>query len=322
MTSKKETVHVETLGVDEVEIAKNQILKGLDEAQKIIGHGDTDIDATPEEIRKLIWKTDFLILPMLAVCYVFFFVDKTSLSYSAIFGIKDDLQLQGTEYNWLSAIFYFGYLAWAVPTNIMLLKFPVAKYLGVNIFLWGVFLMCQGACKSFATLCVLRALGGAAEACADPAFMLITSMWYTRKEQPIRIGLWYTANGFGIAVGGLVGYGIGHLKSSLPSWRYEFIIIGACCAVWGIVVFLFLPDSPVKNRYFTEREKRTIILRLQENQTGIETKVFKWKQAKEALMDPKTYAFFLITMFANIPNGGLSEPSLSKDLAFRPWLLL
>lgn len=85
--------------------------------------------------------------------------------------------------------------------------------------------MLQAACKNFETLAVLRALSGAAEACADPAFMLITSMWYTRREQPVRIGLWYTANGFGIALGGLLGYGIGNIKGSLPSWKYEFIVM-------------------------------------------------------------------------------------------------
>jgi Major Facilitator Superfamily. len=85
--------------------------------------------------------------------------------------------------------------------------------------------MIQAACNSFTTLAVLRALGGAAEACSDPAFMLITSMWYTRKEQPVRLGLWYTANGFGIALGGLLGYGIGHIKGALPSWKYEFLIM-------------------------------------------------------------------------------------------------
>lgn len=85
--------------------------------------------------------------------------------------------------------------------------------------------MIQAACNSFETLAVLRALGGAAEACADPAFMLITSMWYTRREQPVRLGLWYTANGLGIALGGLLGYGIGHLKGALPSWKYEFIVM-------------------------------------------------------------------------------------------------
>lgn len=89
----------------------------------------------------------------------------------------------------------------------------------------GVFLMIQAACHNFATLAVLRALGGAAEACADPAFMLITSMWYTRREQPVRIGLWYTANGLGIALGGLLGYGIGHIKGALPSWKYEFLVM-------------------------------------------------------------------------------------------------
>ncbi|GAB1206044.1 hypothetical protein APSETT445_004725 [Aspergillus pseudonomiae] len=89
----------------------------------------------------------------------------------------------------------------------------------------GVFLMIQAACHNFATLAVLRALGGAAEACADPAFMLITSMWYTRREQPVRIGLWYTANGLGIALGGLLGYGIGHIRGALPSWKYEFIVM-------------------------------------------------------------------------------------------------
>lgn len=89
----------------------------------------------------------------------------------------------------------------------------------------GVFLIIQAACHNFATLAVLRALGGAAEACSDPAFMLITSMWYTRREQPVRLGLWYTANGLGIALGGLLGYGIGHIRGALPSWKYEFIVM-------------------------------------------------------------------------------------------------
>ena len=51
-----------------------------------------------------------MILPYLAVCYCFFYIDKTTLSYAAIFGIKDDLKLVGKEYSWLSSIFYFGFL--------------------------------------------------------------------------------------------------------------------------------------------------------------------------------------------------------------------
>ena len=133
---------------------------------------------TPEEDARVKRKVDLMILPYLAVCYAFFYIDKTTLSYAAIFGIREDLNLQGTQYSWLSSIFYFGFLAWAFPTNFLMQRLPIGKYLGFNIMLWGVFLMIQAAAKSFAGLAALRAFAGAAEACADPSFMLITSMWY------------------------------------------------------------------------------------------------------------------------------------------------
>lgn len=133
---------------------------------------------SPEEDARVKRKVDWMILPYLAVCYVFFYVDKTTLSYAAIFGIREDLNLQGTQYSWLSSIFYFGFLAWAFPTNFLMQRLPIGKYLGFNICLWGVFLMIQAAARDFAGLAALRAFAGAAEACADPSFMLITSMWY------------------------------------------------------------------------------------------------------------------------------------------------
>lgn len=44
---------------------------------------------------------------------------------------------------------------------------------------------------------------------------------YTREEQPMRISLWYAANGLGVAGGGLLGFAIGDIKGALVSWRYE-----------------------------------------------------------------------------------------------------
>lgn len=59
----------------------------------------------------------------------------------------------------------------------------------------------------------------------------------------MKIGLWYTANGFGIALGGLLGFGIGNIKGKLASWKYEFLIIGALCCIWGIVMFFVSKPS-------------------------------------------------------------------------------
>ncbi|KAA8903622.1 hypothetical protein TRICI_005659 [Trichomonascus ciferrii] len=281
---------------------------GHDRAEILVGDATLeDLAPTEKEMSKLTWKIDLCIIPILSVCYIFYYVDKTTLSYAAIFGIKEDLELKGTEYSWLSAIFYFGFIAWSFPTNYLMLKSPVAKYLGINICLWGIFLMIQAACHNFASLAVVRALGGAAEACSDPSFMLVTSMWYTRRQQPVRIGLWYSANGVGIACGGLLGYAIGNINGSLPSWKYEFLIIGALCTAWGVVVFFFLPDSPLDAKFLTEREKKLLVLKLRENQTGIQSNVLKISQLKEAVLDYNVWIFFLIAMFGNIPNGGFSN---------------
>ncbi|CAG7969097.1 unnamed protein product [Penicillium salamii] len=268
---------------------------------------DIHDDFEPGEEKRLVRKIDMMILPFLSVCYAFYYIDKTTLSYAAIFGIQEDLSLSGAEYSWLSSVFYFGFLAWSFPTNLLMQKFPIGKYLGVNIFMWGFFLMLQAAAKNFTQLAVLRVISGAAEACSDPAFMLITAMWYTRRQQPIRIGLWYTANGFGIALGGLLGYGIGQIQGALASWKYEFLIIGALCCAWGIVMIIFLPDSPVSAPQLSERERKMAVERLKDNQTGIENRNMKPRQIFEALTDWKVWVFFLLGLSGNIPNGGISN---------------
>ncbi|CAI0647421.1 unnamed protein product [Colletotrichum noveboracense] len=254
----------------------------------------------PKEDRKLVRKVDWMILPYISVCYAFFYIDKTTLSYAAIFGIQKDLGLKGAEYSWLSSVFYFGFLIWALPTNFLLQRFPIAKYLGANISAWGTFLMLQAVAPNFTVLAVPRAISGAAQACADPAFMIITSMWYTRREQPIKIGLWYTANGVGIALGGLLGYGIGNIKGALASWKYEFIIVGALCCAWGMVIAVFLPDNPITSKALSQREKKIVIERLRENQTGVENKTLKLYQVREAFTDFKLYFFFMIALLQAI----------------------
>ncbi|KAI5206927.1 MFS general substrate transporter [Aureobasidium subglaciale] len=238
---------------------------------------DESIDQADE--KRLKRKLDRHILPLLGVCYFFYYVDKTTLSYAAIFGIKKDLDLSGDEYSWLSSIFYFGWLIWAIPSNLIMQR----------------------------SLAALRILSGAFEAIADPAFMLITSMYYTREEQPSRIAAWYVWNGVGVAGGGLIGYGIGSINGALASWRYEFLIVGAFCSAWAIVLCSLLPNSPTTFKGFSHDERLIMIARMRRNQTGVEQKRINWDQIKEAYLDYKTWLFTLLGFVSNIPNGGISN---------------
>lgn len=88
--------------------------------------------------------------------------------------------------NRTSAVFYFGYLAWSWPSSYLSVRFPIARYLGVTVILWGGILMCHGATKGFASLMAARFFLGVAEGAVAPGFALITGMFYKRHEQPSR----------------------------------------------------------------------------------------------------------------------------------------
>lgn len=59
-------------------------------------------------------------------------------------------------------------------------------------------------------------------------------------------------------------------------------------------------------KFLSEDERRGIILRVRENETGIENKKFKKAQFVEAMMDLKTWLLFIFAVASNAPNGGLT----------------
>lgn len=51
-------------------------------------------------------------------------------------GMRTDANLDGEKYNWLGTILYIGVLVGEYPTNVLLQRFPVAKYLAAKYVLY------------------------------------------------------------------------------------------------------------------------------------------------------------------------------------------
>ncbi|KAF7192467.1 putative transporter, partial [Pseudocercospora fuligena] len=258
-----------------------------------------DQDALASLNRSILWKIDMRLMPLV--------IDKTTLGYAAVFGVKSDVNLSGTEYSWVSALFYLGYLFWEYPTSVMLQKFPIAKFMSGTVVVWGIVLMCHAAAHDFPGLAAARTFLGAMEASINPGTMLLFSMWYKRIEQPFRMGIWVGSAGVGYVLAGIASFGIGHIGGSLASWRYIFLIWGAITTFWGILVLLVLPDSPLKARFLSAPERQLVLARVKENNTGLENKQWKLEQFIEALTDIKTWLLFIFAVTSNSPNGGLTN---------------
>lgn len=166
--------------------------------------------------------------------------------------------------------------------------------------------MCHAAAHDFPGLAAARTFLGVFEASINPGTMIIFSMWYKRQEQPFRMGIWVGSAGLGYVLAGIASFGIGHISGSLSSWRYMFLIWGAITTSWGIVIYFFLPDNPLDAKFLSESERRGVINRIKEEETGIENKRFKKEQFIEAMLDLKTWLLFIFAVASNSPNGGLT----------------
>ncbi|KAI9332583.1 MFS transporter [Zopfochytrium polystomum] len=208
---------------------------------------------------KLLRRIDMTVLPLLCVTYMLQYVDKQALSYAAVFDLFTDAHINGTQYSWFPSIFYLAYLLAEYPWSYLAQKTQLAKVAGVCIMMWGSVLMLTAASHDFIGMAVCRFLLGVFEAPITTVFVMIVAQWYTRQEQPFRAGAFYSCNGLGSMVGGILTYGIGQIGGSFPVWKSIFLMLGGVTALWGIVIVLFLPDSIISARRFSVDEKAALI---------------------------------------------------------------
>ncbi|BCS18605.1 uncharacterized protein APUU_11433S [Aspergillus puulaauensis] len=260
-----------------------------------------------ENEKALMRKVDWHILPVMLAAYMLQFLDKTALGYTAIFGVPESLNLVGDQYSWASSAFYFGFLVASYPVSLCFVKFPIGRFLSISFLIWAIFLACHGATSNFASLVTVRVLLGALESTIGPGLSLVTGLWYKRSEHASRHGIWFAGNSISSIFGGLLTYGIGHISNSVDPWRWIFIIFGIVTFAYGIVLFIYLPDSPRNARFLSKKEGEFVHQRAQqETHTAVS---YKWSQSQcvEALVDPKTWLIFVYAMGSCIPNGGLTS---------------
>ncbi|KAJ5980089.1 hypothetical protein N7481_007387 [Penicillium waksmanii] len=275
-------------------------IQGDDVGAAILNGTVEQLQVQDGEDRTVLRKIDKYLLPILAFTYMIQFLDKSCISYAALWGMKTDAHLVNDQYSWLTTIFYLGYMVGEFPINLLFQKFDIARTCGIFIILWGTVLLCMTAGHDFAGLATTRLFLGILEAGSSLAHKV------HRSEQPLRTSIWFSMNGVANIIGGLIAYGIGHIHSAFPAWKYPFIIFGSVTILWGIVFVVVTPSNPTKAKWLSTREKEVATLRVLQNETGIDNKSFKMDQVKESFLDIRFWLINLLCLANTIPNGAVS----------------
>ncbi|KAI5477381.1 MFS general substrate transporter [Pseudohyphozyma bogoriensis] len=295
--------HIETV-VDDKGSTRNDAALMID-LSKETGDLDVAVEAlkgqslefTAEEEAAVRRKIDWRLMPLCSWACGIQFVDKGGLGAAATYGLRADLGFVGQQYSWTV---YFGYLIGSFGAGRTLQYFHSGKVIAVGFVLWSITLLGMLAVKTFPQVFVLRLLLGIFESTMSPGLALITTMWYTQKEQPFRL------NGLMPIPFILFYYALGHVKDTiLAPWRLIFALLGGLSFFTGILLWFTLPDSPLSVGWLTPHEKAIAVERVAASQTGIKNTHFKWEQAREAVTDYRVW-LLVLQMFCSQAIGSVT----------------
>lgn len=80
----------------------------VDDAIEYADNDEGPFILDPEEDKKVLRKIDFYLMPLICITYCVQFMDKQTVSFGAILGLRKDLKMVGDQYSWAGSAFVLG----------------------------------------------------------------------------------------------------------------------------------------------------------------------------------------------------------------------
>jgi len=223
---------------------------------------DSDSDSGVDE-RKLLRKLDLHIIPLVMLLYTFSFLDRVNIGNARLYNLERDLGLVGSQYQTAVAILFVTYLAFEIPSNLVLKPFTPRRWIAFIAFGWGILATMTGLVRNYGELLAVRLILGALEAGLFPGLNVYLTFFYTKRELALRVGYLFVSAAVAGALGGLLAYGIGQMDgvSGMSGWRWIMIIEGIPSVILGVATYFLLPNDPEHAYFLTPEEKKFMVVR-------------------------------------------------------------
>jgi ACS family tartrate transporter-like MFS transporter len=205
-------------------------------------------------------KARVRLLPFLFALYIANYLDRINVSFAAL-QMNHELGLAPVAFGLGSGLFFVGYIACEVPSNLILERVGARRWIARIMISWGVISSATMYVQGARSFYVLRLLLGAAEAGFFPGIIFYLTYWFPRRERARASALFLTATALaGLVAGPLCGAILGmHGILGLSGWQWLFMLEGIPSVILGFVVLYYLPDGPAEATWLSERERESLM---------------------------------------------------------------
>ncbi|CAF1233669.1 unnamed protein product [Adineta steineri] len=274
--------------------------------------------------KKLLRKLDLHLIPTMTLLYLLSYLDRVNIGQAKLDGLMESLKLTSAQYNACLSVFFITYVAFEIPSNLVLKKLRPSRWIPSIMIAWGIVMTLMGLVHSYGGLLACRLVLGAAESGLFPGAVFYLSSWYRRRELSWRISILLSATSLAGAFGGVLAFGISRMRGigGQEGWRWIFYIEGMMTVVVGVAAFFLINDFPSdRPKFLTEEECDRTITRLQSDAGPGAGEHFSWKQVRAAFLDWKIYMFCLCYICIVVPSYSLAlvSPTIAQGLGFRSY---
>jgi ACS family tartrate transporter-like MFS transporter len=202
------------------------------------------------------------LVPFMSLLFLISFIDRSNVSFAAL-AMNKDLGFTPTIYAWGVGFFFFGYVLFEVPSNMVLEKVGARRWIALLVVAWGIASVALAWAFDARSFFALRFLLGMAEAGLLPGLLLYMTWWFPADRRARTTALLMLAIPLSIVIGGPLSgiiLAIPGLDGALgfKAWQWLFIIEGVPAILVGFLVPKVMPDRPADAHWLDASEKTAI----------------------------------------------------------------
>jgi len=268
----------------------------------------------PGLYRRLRWR----LVPYLLLLYVIAWFDRVNISFAAL-QMNADLGFSSAVYGFGASIFFAGYALFEVPSNLILARVGARRWIARIMITWGLLSVAMMFVQGKWSFYALRFALGVAEAGFLPGILYYLNFWFPKAERAravswFMIGIPLSTVFGGPIAGMLLGLDGWH---GMQGWQWLFVLEGLPAVVFGVVTWMWLPDSPRDVRWLSEAEKERVIARVEEERRATEKRVGASGSLRLALLHPTVWMLSLVLFACQCGSYGLTLwiPQIVKGIS-------
>ena len=257
------------------------------------------------------------LLPFLMLCYFFAYLDRVNVGFAAL-TMNRDIGLSATAYGLGAGLFFLGYVAFEVPSNLILERVGARIWIARIMVTWSLISASTAFVTGEWSFYLVRVLLGLAEAGFFPGIILYLTYWFPTAQRAGIVGIFMMAVPLSAAIGaplsGLVmSFTNGWL--GLAGWQWLYLLEAAPSLLLGLATLFVLTDRPEQAAWLTPEERARLVARMAEDQRLQPSRTTHFGSA---LLDPRVLGLGLV--YFGLSTGlyavGLWLPQIVSSFGF------